>query len=381
MSYKRKSANIKKILRNADFKACDIIIIIMEEIKFPLEAYKRKTSFVPAVFNSKVPVLVCFSRFLADLAVFSPFLSTNSFEKTYIYTLSDFEKCSAQNFPDKDFYTFPYSINFFEHTFKGVVEIQSCFGEDCFKINIKIDFQKNFFENLCYYPILLKGVVAQTLLNQLFFQCLKRVSYEKEKNQLRYDYQILTTKAPDFLQKQVQKDIFQLLVHFYLTLKNQCVFIKTADILKFKKIKPEEIEKSIFTLEKTGVIVVLKSAFSGFKKEYSLLLNPAFFKSPLFCMPSKILCFNAKKELWERKVGEMFMYETSPLKIKKILFPLKEDCKSLKPAQVRQRLEDTLDNLAKQGIIDRWEYKFLNEKILKGRGWLLKYENLSVIFK
>ncbi len=353
----------------------------MEEIKFPLEAYKRKTSFVPAVFNSKVPILVCFSRFLADLAVFSPFLNTNSFEKTYAYTLSDFEKHAAQNFSDKDFYTFPYAINFFEQIFKGIVQIQSSFKEDCFKITIKIDFQDNFFENLCYYPQSVKGVVAQTLLNQLFLQCFKRVSYEKEKNQLRYDYQILTTKAPDFLQKQMQKDIFQLLVHFYITSKNLCVFIKTSDILKFKSINPKEIEKSILALEKSGVIVVLKSAFCGLKKEYSILLNPVFFKSQLFYMPSKILCFNAKKQLWERKLGEMLVCEISPLKIKKILAPVKAECKSLKPAQIRQRLEDTLDNLAKRGIIGGWEYKHLNEKILKGAGWLLKYENLSIIFK
>jgi hypothetical protein len=75
------------------------------------------------------------------------------------------------------------------------------------------------------------------------------------------------------------------------------------------------------------------------------------------------------------------MHETSPLKIKKALSLMIADCKSLKPAQIRQRLEDTLDNLVKKGIIEGWEYKFLNEKILKGKGWLLKYENLSIIFK
>jgi hypothetical protein len=68
----------------------------------------------------------------------------------------------------------------------------------------------------------------------------------------------------------------------------------------------------------------------------------------------------------------------STLQISKILKEIKNDYTFLAPYKIRERLENTLDDLAHDNIINNWFYKSIDEEALLGKNWLFWWEKLSV---
>ncbi len=68
----------------------------------------------------------------------------------------------------------------------------------------------------------------------------------------------------------------------------------------------------------------------------------------------------------------------STLQISKILKEIKNDYTFLAPSKIRERFENTLDDLAKANIINNWFYKNIDEETLCGKNWLWWWERLSV---
>ena len=82
----------------------------------------------------------------------------------------------------------------------------------------------------------------------------------------------------------------------------------------------------------------------------------------------------------QKRIG-MFLCIGKPQKIKvKILFlQVKELCPSYKPVQIRDKFEETMDNLISDQIIKSWFYEKINEDQMQGKNWFKKWENLNII--
>ncbi len=199
----------------------------------------------------------------------------------------------------------------------------------------------------------------------------------------------------DFLREDI--DIFLILTHLHINYgTNNEIEINTDDILNFRGIKKfakkkgapsgyklsarKNVRASLKRLNAAGYIefaeylkfnfiVKLKVDFKDFKK---------------IRLPLKLVTYSPHKHPWHKDLGYFLMFfrfrkpNLSTLQISKILKEIKNDYTFLAPCKIRERFENTLDDLARAGIIDNWFYKNIDEEELAGKNWLWWWEKLSV---
>ena len=91
----------------------------------------------------------------------------------------------------------------------------------------------------------------------------------------------------------------------------------------------------------------------------------------------KILNYHPVKEFWPKYLGYKLLMrgkKSFQVQIEKILPPAK-----LYPKKIREKLENTLNELQKIGIIKKWSYVQIDEELLKEhKNWFYYWKILSV---
>lgn len=196
-----------------------------------------------------------------------------------------------------------------------------------------------------------------------------------------------------------EADILIIIFHLYLTGKKAdgLLYFNTDDILILRGVRKNK---------------ALKNGMSGYKKEVRKRIdvkikNLARMKiftvvdykdfNFVLCMDENIkndiekiifinrgiVELNPLAKSWHKAIGIFLITlkyrqktTVSNIQIKKFLNLV--NYKTLFPFQVRNRLEDTLDELSGLSIIRGWQYKNIDENELASKNWLFFWQQLSV---
>jgi len=191
-------------------------------------------------------------------------------------------------------------------------------------------------------------------------------------------------------------DIYLILIHFFLNKKQEIITISANDILNFREIKQishknfrssgfnkivkEKIIALIISLEKLNLLKIIE------KNNYILKikLNENYLNDKKIILPKKLLNFHPLKNSWHKDIGyylsvyKQLKPKLNVIQIQKIMKIIKNNYCFLAPSRIRNRFENTMDELAQANIIQDWYYKNIDEDALNCKNWLWWWEKLSV---
>ncbi len=240
----------------------------------------------------------------------------------------------------------------------------------------------------------------------------KKFYYKTMKNQLQKPLKVLKSHnyallheidtflfSKNFFKNFLREDIDILLIltHMHLNYaKDGEIEVNTDDILNFRGIKKfvkKGGKSSGYKLSaRKSVRSSLKRLAAGghidlkeyLKFQFSVHLKFDFKKLDKIRLPLELLTYSPHKHPWHKDFGYFLMFfkfkkpNLSTLQISKILKEIKNDYTFLAPYKIRERFENTLDDLARANIINNWFYKNIDEEELTGKNWLWWWQRLSV---
>lgn len=102
-----------------------------------------------------------------------------------------------------------------------------------------------------------------------------------------------------------------------------------------------------------------------------------------YIIPKELFYLNCKK-YFEKYLAHLICLQSDKSKnFVKLKHPVEFLCKNVKnpkPSFIRERVEGAFDEMVKSGLIKNWEYKKIDENVLCGADWILKYKKLKIIF-
>ncbi len=197
--------------------------------------------------------------------------------------------------------------------------------------------------------------------------------------------------------KSEETDILIILFHLYYTEKEKdgLLYINTDDILTLRSVKKnkagykkevrDRIDKKIKNLEKIGIFTLI-----DYKRfNYILDFNKELFKNieKTIYLNRKLAALNPVSKSWHKAIGLYLTIlknninsNSSNIQIKKLLNIVSKTSSvdSLFPFQIRQKFENTMDELNAMKIFKGWHYKNIDEDILNSKNWLFFWKMLSV---
>jgi hypothetical protein len=171
-------------------------------------------------------------------------------------------------------------------------------------------------------------------------------------------------------------DIFLILTHLCLNYSsNGESEINTDDILNFRGIKkfakknstPSGYKLSARKNVRESLNRLLEAGYIEFREcvkfNFIVRLKNNFKEFNKIRLPIKLLTYSPHKHPWHKDLGYFLMFlkfkkpNLSTLQISKILKEIKNDYTFLAPYKIRERLENTLDDLAHDNIINNFALK------------------------
>lgn len=406
----------------------------MTVIKFPLTNYKIHKKSSPCKYSHMAMLLVCVNNFLTkflisqviscDFILFKEYkYYLENFEIKYLGNVSDEEK---NNYFGEEYYQIPYAFNLSlkRRKYKGIIEIHTKFNnydsleKSYFSVELKIipeidlniDFT-NISENIIQKT---SKEFLDKLWNNIFI-FLKR----QEKKSFNLDDKVIFDDTcisslisyPDYNLQDVLEvindnnfipddsiiDTYHILVNIYLKSrnKNDFIFIKADDILKFRRKKENinsngyrggykdnsrrKVHDAISFLKAVNII-----SFEEFE-QYSYAVTFINKEFLIYSFDSKLLEYNLNTHFAEKRIGEFLSYKKQlalqkniEASIAQLIKLISDKTASLKPSQLRDKIENTFDNLKNDSIIENWEYKHFDEEKAKGKDWLNYYKRLKI---
>ena len=195
-------------------------------------------------------------------------------------------------------------------------------------------------------------------------------------------------------------DILIIIFHLYFTFrkKDGLLYINTDDILTCRSVKQNKsgykkevrnrIDKKIKNLAKSGLYTII-----DYKMFNSIIdFNENYLENieKIIQVDKKLLALNPVKKSWHKIIGLYLIIlkntATSKLctiQIKKLvnIITIFSSISSFFPFQIRQRFEDTLDELNQMNIFKGWHYKNIDEEVLNSKNWLYFWKLLSIRIK
>ncbi len=153
----------------------------------------------------------------------------------------------------------------------------------------------------------------------------------------------------------------------------------------FKTSMKEKIRNSINFLDQNNIIE--KIEYKNYN--FAILLNEKIIRDirNQTKISSHIINFNPKLKSWNKDLGLFLeIYKSnktnkrSQVQVQKLMEQLDSNYSFLAPFQIRDRLEDILDEFVSLKIINGWQYKNIDENMLQGKNWLFYWKLLSIIF-
>ncbi len=405
-------------------------------IKFPLQQFKAHKSAEPSRFSVYSPILVSLHKYLltdllsqlfefefAKTAVYEYYLT--SFEISYLGQINEED---AEMFFTDMYVAIPYNFVFgnLKRRVKGIFDINITFidknslEESYYRISIKrseeleqkIDvgsYSFQFIMQFCSeylektWDMVFKYLKQQdakrfSLSVHSKSDCLLIISQINTEKILRAQLSEFISKGIDFCESIV--DTYYILSNLYyrdVNSENE-IFVSINDLLDCRSLKKNpnsngirsgykitqkaKVIKNLFILDSLDIISLIEIR----KDFYRVTFNGECLDEQLFILPKKIIEYNFKTQIYEKRLGAYLFFSLCAEKTKGIKVPLhkiisitKDLATSLKPSQIRDRIESALDQLCSDLIIRSWHYDFINEYDLSGKNWIDVYKKYYIV--
>lgn len=411
----------------------------MNKIQFPTTSFFKDKKYLPEKFSYEAMILVCINEYFSKFLLSQILGHSFNLNKSFDYFLDKFEINYLGNITDENnekyfgqqFYKIIYNFNLSNarRKYKGIIEINSKFiNKDSLEnsfYNIELDVFPEIDMNIEFSTMSEEKTMrlAEEFLNKIWSQIFKNLKQEEIKNftldknsieDLTYftspiipSFSITKNcldlfSDEDFIFDDSIVDLYHILFHLFITNQSESgtIFIKADDILKcrnkkeninskgnrsgYKEKSKLKIHKNLIFLSELNIINVQKLE----KYFYCITFNKQLFsnENKIYPISKKIIEYNPKTRIWNKRIGEYLCFlsfatnsNKCAVTISKFLSMTNDQTTSLKPSQIRDNLENTLDTLVLDNIITDWQYKHIDESKLSGKNWLEFYKRQKLI--
>lgn len=413
----------------------------MNKINFPTTNFFKDKKYLPEKFSYEAMILICTNKYCSKFLLAQILGHNFNLQKNFDYFLEEFEinylgklndEKKEEYFGEK-FYQIIYDFHLSNSRkrYKGIIEINSKFTD-------KNSLEKSYYEiELNIHPEIDMNIefdnlseentfkLAEEFLTKLWTQVFKGLKRNELNNfqltrESKEDLTYFTSPIvpnfsitndvinllsdEDFIFDDSIVDLYHILFHLFINNQNETVsiFVKADDILEirnkkknsnsngyrggFKEKSKLKIHKNLIFLSTMNILNVQELD----KFHYCINFNKQLFsmENQIYPISKKILEYNPKTQVWNKRIGEYLCFllftknsNKCTVPIIKILSILSDKTTSLKPSQIRDNLEKTLDNLVLDDIITRWQYKNIDENKLSGKNWLETYKRHKIIIE
>lgn len=372
-----------------------------------------KTKENTKLFDYNSIILHTFSRYCYQLIFSEIFnISFNAEQKyKYYFSLDEIQHLSKMKeneilFNKEINCDYNFELTPFLKKYEGTLKIKIAL------IN-KGTFEKSFYEikiinnkKIKILPFFLneygfKKLIAE-FINKLWTPVLIELTNTNTKAKNRTTINCITTPLSDYELKQIIKidenedlifDVFHIIYSYYFQMKNnnKSLHICADNILEqrglvqnanskgvrsgYKNIQREKIHAALNILNSLNLATIIETI------PFHYLIFPNLKLSKKFkTYPINIIKHNLKTQLWERRFSHHILENNKKkYKIRELINTTDDFISSLKPMQIRDKTENTLDNLCSQKLIKSWHYLKIKEEALTGKNWLEKWKELYII--
>lgn len=413
----------------------------MNKIQFPTTNFFKDKKYLPEKFSYEAMVLICINEYFSKLILSKILGHSFSLKKNFHYFLDKFEinylgKIKDENkeeYFDSKFHKIIYDFNLSNsrRKYRGIIEINTIFID-------KDSLEKSFYEiELNIFPEVDINIefdttseektlkLSEEFLDKIWSQIFKNLK-QKEINNFKLDAcskedltylvspilpnilinnQIINLiKDEDFIFDDSIVDLYHILFHLFINNQTEAgsIFIKADDILEcrnkkkninskgnrggYKEKSKLKIHKNLTFLSELNLINMQELD----KYFYSVSFNKNMFSKENLIYPisKKIIEYNPKTQVWNKRIGEYLCFlmhvknsNKCTVPASKLISITEDKTASLKPSQIRDNLEKTLDNLTSDTIITSWQYKNIDENKLSGKNWLEIYKRQKIVIE
>lgn len=401
----------------------------MNKIKFPEIKYgtylsqkfraDNSISFVEYDFKSMILVAInryCLQQIICEICnlpfnfIQEYFYSFSAFEINSLATKSEEEIIRAKELiVDYDFVLLPYNTQY-----RGKIKIDvdlidnGTFESSFYKIKIELLPEGN----MTLVPYFMKDSCLKMYLAEYMqkiwlpvWKKLEEFSYSGSVKDNRYELKELVTIFENgYIEscgfstssRELVSDVFNIV---YSILVSQEVIdlkseISADDILSvrglvknlnhrgyrggYKNHERIKIHNALNVLNAIGLLVVreVEKFIYLVSVPYQLRLQKRY------AFPKKLVEYNYKTQLWNRRLGFcLCSNDIGRIKVRRLFMQVEDLCASFRPAQIRDKFEEVMDNLVDDGVIKAWHYEKIDEIVVQGKNWLEKWKKLYVIYR
>ena len=373
-----------------------------------------KSSRNTVLFDFNSMLLHIFCRYCYQLIFSEIFDISFSNEQTYKYYFSR-EEINILSKMHEEEIVFKKAINS-NYDFELSPFLKQYKGE--LKIDVELinngSFEKSYYEikiknsnKIKIFPFFLneegfKKLISE-FINKLWISILIQLTNTNINANNRYCLKNIATPLTNFELKHFIKidenedlvfDVFHIIYSYYYQKSKpyKALHISTDNILNargliqnanskgyrsgYKNEQRQKIHAALNIINTTNLANIIETK----PFHYLFFPNSSFIRKEVKTYPLSLLKYNLKTQLWERRISYYILdKQKEKYKVKDFVNIVGDFSKSLKPMQLRDKLESTLDNLCENKLIKSWHYLKINEENLVGKNWLEKWKELFVI--
>ena len=364
-------------------------------------------------FNFKAMVFSTLCRYCNQLILTEIFDLPFSLKKEYKYFLSEDEigDLGLKNedeiiFNKRLCINFDFEISVFKKLYKGIIVINTSLinngsFENSYYLNeIEIICEKDFKLT----PFFLTERGMKTLISEFIHKLWSPILLQLIQDEYEKELELLNEIKTPILDIEFKKiikldknqelvfDVFYIVCSYIYNKKKLPLCISATDIMKnrgliqnknangyrggYKIEQKMKIHASLNILNSVNLLNV--NEISQFN--YIIFPNKNLLRMPIKTLTSNLVKFNYKTQLGERIIANYLInLKKEKIKIKDLVGLIQATSKSLKPMQIRDKLENIMDELCEKKIIQSWYYLKIDEEELSGKNWITKWLELFII--
>ena len=301
---------------------------------------------------------------------------------------------------------FDFQVSVFKKEYNGTIYVSSNLIdngslENSYYLN-KIELKSN--NDIKLYPFFLNEKGMNTLISEFIHKLWIPILVELTKKEEKKELNLLKEIKTPLLDKEIKAfikideneelvfDVFYIVSSYLYKSKVLPLNISVTDIMKnrgliqnknangyrggYKNEQKIKVHAALNILNSANLLNVYEVSQFNYIILPSLIFNNFSAKS----CNINLVKFNYKTQLNERNIANYLLNsKKEKIKIKDLINLIQITSKSLKPTQLRDKLENIMDNLSNKDFIKSWHYLKINEDELYGKNWLEKWLELFII--
>jgi len=401
----------------------------VNRLKFPLEEYNShlgeylRNNEKPEVseFSFSAMILIALNRYCLQLIIYEICGIDFDFKQVYTYSFSEFEieslavKSPEQIIRHKSFIAdYDFNLSTYSRSYKGQIKVDVTLSDNnTFESSfytIEIEFVPE--SEMLILPYFLTDSGFKIHITEFMQKIWKPLWAKLENfnmqsgvicNNIEIDnlVTILHRGNLDIFKIPAEKrdfisDVFNIVYSICSTMSccGENIELSADDIMSSRGLAKNINSKGVRGGYKNLERLKIHNALNGLNAldilnvrelsnfNYVIAIPPHIKSYAKFTFPKKLVEYNYKTQLWQRRLGFYLSgNKLSKIKVKELFEQVEELCGSFRPMQIRDKFESVMDELMTDGIIKDWRYEKIDEDALQGKNWLERWMKLYIIYR